>query len=131
MHTKKMSCFANYLPKLNVENKSYCFLKTNSDDLCNKCNCSITDRFPTVSRYMPPTYSVNGRFNHTTRFSRYSRQKRLNELKKTIPFNPKSVYYMARQANLVLIAYASSEGSGEPAHPRSLARTFTARSYKQ
>ena len=28
-----------------------------------------------------------------------------------------------RQANLVLIAYASSEGSGEPAYPRSLART--------
>ena len=25
-----------------------------------------------------------------------------------------------RQATLVLIAYASSEGSGEPAHPRSL-----------
>ena len=36
-----------------------------------------------------------------------------------------------RQANLVLIAYASSEGSGEPAHPRSLTRTSTARSYKQ
>ena len=36
-----------------------------------------------------------------------------------------------RQANLVLIAYASSEGSGEPAHPRSLASTFAARSYKQ
>ena len=36
-----------------------------------------------------------------------------------------------RQANLVLIAYASSEGSGEPAPPRSLARTFAARSYKQ
>ena len=36
-----------------------------------------------------------------------------------------------RQANLVLIAYASSEGSGEPAHPRSLARTFAACSYKQ
>ena len=36
-----------------------------------------------------------------------------------------------RRANLVLIAYASSEGSGEPAHPRSLARTFAARSYKQ
>ena len=35
------------------------------------------------------------------------------------------------QANLVLIAYVSSEGSGEPAHPRSLARTFAARSYKQ
>ena len=36
-----------------------------------------------------------------------------------------------RQANLVLIAYASSEGSVEPVHPRSLARTFAARSYKQ
>ena len=36
-----------------------------------------------------------------------------------------------RQANLVLIAYASSEGSGEPAHPRILARTSAARSYKQ
>ena len=36
-----------------------------------------------------------------------------------------------RQANLVLIAYASSEGSDEPAHPRSLARAFAARSYKQ
>ena len=35
------------------------------------------------------------------------------------------------QANLVLIAYASSEGSGEPAHPRRLARTSAARSYKQ
>ena len=41
------------------------------------------------------------------------------------------VLYGPRQANLVLIAYASSEGSGEPAHPRSLARTFAARSYKQ
>ena len=36
-----------------------------------------------------------------------------------------------RQANWVLIAYASSEGSGEPAHPHSLARTSAARSYKQ
>ena len=36
-----------------------------------------------------------------------------------------------RQANLVLVAYASSEGSGEPAHPRSLARTSATRSYKQ
>ena len=35
-----------------------------------------------------------------------------------------------RQENLVLIAYASSEGSGEPAHPRSLARTSATRSYK-
>ena len=36
-----------------------------------------------------------------------------------------------RQANWVLIANASSEGSGEPAHARSLARTSAARSYKQ
>ena len=36
-----------------------------------------------------------------------------------------------RQANLVIIAYANSEGSGEPAHSRSLARTSAARSYKQ
>ena len=43
----------------------------------------------------------------------------------------KNSTYGPRQANLVLIAYASSEGSGEPAHPRSLARTFAARSYKQ
>ena len=41
------------------------------------------------------------------------------------------VTYGLRQGNLVLIAYASSEGSGEPGHPRSLARTFAARSYKQ
>ena len=36
-----------------------------------------------------------------------------------------------RQANLVLIAYESSEGLGEPVHPCSLARTSAARSYKQ
>ena len=36
-----------------------------------------------------------------------------------------------RQAYLVFIAYARSEGSGEPAHSRSLARTSAARSYKQ
>ena len=36
-----------------------------------------------------------------------------------------------RQANLVLIAYASSKGSGEPANARSLARTFAAHSYNQ
>ena len=33
--------------------------------------------------------------------------------------------------NLVLTVYVSSEGSGKPAHPRSLARTSAARSYKQ
>ena len=37
-----------------------------------------------------------------------------------------------RQANLVLIAYASSEGSGEPRQVQvNLARTSAARSYKQ
>ena len=36
-----------------------------------------------------------------------------------------------RQATFVLIAYASSEDPGEPAQPRSLARTSAARSYKQ
>ena len=47
-------------------------------------------------------------------------------------FNPDSALLIGpRQANLVLIAYANSEGSGEPAHPRSLARTSAARSYKQ
>ena len=40
-------------------------------------------------------------------------------------------FYGPRQLNLVLIAYASSEGSGEPTHLRSLARTFAACSYKQ
>ena len=39
--------------------------------------------------------------------------------------------YGPRQANLVLIAYASSEGSGEPAHPRSLARTYAAQTESQ
>ena len=41
------------------------------------------------------------------------------------------ILFGPRQANLVLIAYASSEGSGEPAHLRSLARTSAARLYKQ
>ena len=30
----------------------------------------------------------------------------------------------------VLIAYATSEGSGEPAHPRSLARAFAVRTHE-
>ena len=42
-----------------------------------------------------------------------------------------AILHGPRQANLVLIAYASSEGSSEPAHPCSLARTSAARSYKQ
>ena len=45
--------------------------------------------------------------------------------------NAETALHGPRQANLILIAYESSEGSGEPAHPRSLARTFAARSYKQ
>ena len=35
-----------------------------------------------------------------------------------------------RQANLILIADVSSEGTGEPAHPCSLTRTFAACAYK-
>ena len=46
-------------------------------------------------------------------------------------YETESFTYGPRQANLVLIAYACSEGLGEPAHPRSLARIFAARSYKQ
>ena len=37
----------------------------------------------------------------------------------------------SHQANLVLITYASREGSGEPAHPGRLARTFAAHLYRQ
>ena len=44
---------------------------------------------------------------------------------------PSSVAFGLHQVNLVLMAYANSEGSGEPAHPRSLARTSAAGSYKQ
>ena len=55
------------------------------------------------------------------------------QFRRAMLFCNSSYYYGPRQANLVLIhvAYASSDGSGEPAHPRSLARTFAARSYKQ
>ena len=56
-------------------------------------------------------------------FQKPNKNKIKNELLKNI-IEP-------RQANLVLITYASSEDSGEPAHPRSLARTSAARSYKQ
>ena len=45
--------------------------------------------------------------------------------------NSKKLSFGLRQANLVLLAYASSEGSGEPAHPLNLARTSAAHSYKQ
>ena len=48
-----------------------------------------------------------------------------------MPYGTALLTYGPRQANLVLIAYASSEGSGEPAHPGSLARTSAARSHKQ
>ena len=41
------------------------------------------------------------------------------------------MWFGPRQANLVFIAYASSEGSGEPAHLRSLTRISATRSYKQ
>ena len=53
------------------------------------------------------------------------------ELTNSIYFRMFSLPYGSRQANLVLIAYASSEGSGEPAHLRSFDRTSIAHSYKQ
>ena len=40
-------------------------------------------------------------------------------------------WYGPGQANLVVTNYASSEGSGDPAHSRSLARISAARSNKQ
>ena len=49
----------------------------------------------------------------------------------TPPSPNTAVFNGPRQANFVLIAYATSEGSGEPAQSRSFARTFAARSYKQ
>ena len=49
----------------------------------------------------------------------------------SIYFKIQYIVFGPCQANLVLMAYASSEGSGEPAHPRSLARTSAAHSYKQ
>ena len=55
--------------------------------------------------------------------------------------NPAQVFYLFIIENTVnkwtasgefgTYHLASSEGPGEPAHPRSLARTFAARSYKQ
>ena len=57
-------------------------------------------------------------------------QKKKNETKKNKQEFQIKIINGPRQANLVLIAYASSEGSGEPAHPHSLARTSAARSYK-
>ena len=39
-----------------------------------------------------------------------------------ISYNKILLSYGPRQANLVLIAYASSEGSGEPAHPQTQIR---------
>ena len=71
-------------------------------------------------------------------FDKYKRGATLESISKlefqgkdNICFTQYDISVGPRQANLVLIAYASSEGSGEPAHPRSLARTSAARSYKQ
>ena len=64
-------------------------------------------------------------------FGRVRVDKSYQNVTKTCSFYYFIILYGPRQANLVLIAYASSEGSGEPAHPRSLARTSAARSYKQ
>ena len=54
-----------------------------------------------------------------------------SDLGRIFPFFLSPIKHGPPQANLVLIAYASSKGSGEPAHSCSLARTSAARSYKQ
>ena len=41
-----------------------------------------------------------------------------------------AIFYRPVQESLVLVAYASSEGSGETAHLRSLARAFENRAKK-
>ena len=83
--------------------------------------------------------------SHSVMFYFFYKRKVSKKLLTACNFNRKSIPFLfkcsnnmlgnfqggPRQANLVLITYASSEGSGEPAHPRSLARTFAARSYKQ
>ena len=77
---------------------------------------------PTPLLLAPPSKVILEVFkDHITK---YQKQKFLFVLKILYTYGP-------RQANLVFIAYTSSEGSGEPVHPRSLARTSAARSYKQ
>ena len=60
-----------------------------------------------------------------------TRQKMNTITKGDIEYNRHKQTTGPRQANLVLIVYTSSEGSGEPAYPRRLARTSAARSYQQ
>ena len=79
--------------------------------------------FPPVSRHS----TITGWFL----WNLQQKWRNIKEFSYTAPVCLKLVLFGPRQANLVLIAYASSEGSGEPAHLRSLARTFPARSYKQ
>ena len=71
------------------------------------------------------------RFIFSLSFSRYCSHHKFNGMTKCMRSRLLTLIFGPRQANLLLIAYASSEGSGEPAHPRSLARTSAARSYKQ
>ena len=78
--------------------------------------------FIVLSKYLTCVYAVRG----VAYFGICWKQK-----KNVSNTGKKRILYGPRQANLVLIAFASSEGSDEPAHPRSLARTFAARSYKQ
>ena len=88
-------------------------------------------------------FKLNKHYSELRKKMREYKQDILNQIENLHADNPKAYCNLPgklkddkssdgpRQANLVLIAYASSEGSGEPAHPRSLARTFATRSYKQ
>ena len=92
------------------------FYSRNFKTLASFCGCAGRFVSGLVGNSWRHVLSCHGSINRSTM--------RDDSLKELLLFGP-------RQANLVLIAYASSEGSGEPAHPRSLARTFSARSYKQ
>ena len=104
---------------------------------CLKSECG---RQKTNDRWRRPTYPISSPVSLWLRWAKnpdnqfvYSDLKTTRSALKASHKYVRSLMrsYGPRQANLVLIAYASSEGSGEPAHPRSLARTFAARSYKQ
>ena len=116
---------------------------------CHLCRCQNRLKFPNFISVIDPgilknivllsrLVSVFNRSNaslskdsNSTESRGKWKKKMLEELKWKVIFGWRKSLGGPRQANLVLIAYASSEGSGEPAHPRSLARTSAARSYKQ
>ena len=79
-----------------------------------------------IPEYMPYIFTVYCAFFSQGKLDMYFKSETVCQSYVVV-----SLHFGPRQANLVLIAYASSEGSGAPAHLRSLARTSAARSYKQ